>query len=581
MPLSVKPASSSVGSLLRLLFLYAIFCYWLLLAGLVLRDWRESAQNLAHPAIDSRNPAAAPPFLGITVQLEDQSPAQRAMALQRLQDGGFGWVRQRIDWGEIEPRAGHFEWAKTDSLMHSLATTQLAPLIVLDGSPLWARRTVDQPPDAPQIAPPADPQTFANFAAEFAKRYGDQVRYYQLWDEPNIAPHWGKRWIEPVEYAQLLIAASRAIRAADADAVILTAALAPTADRGQLAVDEVYFLQRMIAAGAVPWFDALAIQPFGFGHAPSDSRQSLQRLNFQRAALIRRAMIDAGIGDKPIWAVRFGWNTRPDSPWASVTPETQQRYTQDAIHLARQNWHWLVALGWAIDQPKAAKDDPLWGFAWGNWRFEDQKIGRPEDAPHPPTPPISQPLLLLLTLPLILLRTHSALRTCSASSGQAPHSAPVRQAQGKLRIPHSAFRIPPSILTWAPLLLIYYFATWPPLIGLCWLLAMGLIALNPQVGIYLAAATLPFYFQHKELAWVDQLIKIPPSLAITLCLLPSIMQRMWHFALHQWAEVYRNPPQILFSRVKTTTTHPRTTHYAPRTTIFSPYSGSSSTSCPS
>ena len=47
----------------------------------------------------------------------------------------------------------------------------------------------------------------------FAARYGDQVRFYQIWDEPNVAPHWGNRLIEPVAYAQLLKAASAAMSA--------------------------------------------------------------------------------------------------------------------------------------------------------------------------------------------------------------------------------------------------------------------------------------------------------------------------------------------------------------------------------
>ncbi|MEZ4618182.1 MAG: hypothetical protein R2867_22075 [Caldilineaceae bacterium] len=44
-----------------------------------------------------------------------------------------------------------------------------------------------------------------------------------------------------------------AIRGADPNALILSAALAPTRDRGHTAIDEVYYLQRLYAAGAAPY----------------------------------------------------------------------------------------------------------------------------------------------------------------------------------------------------------------------------------------------------------------------------------------------------------------------------------------
>lgn len=514
------------------------------MVGFTYRTWHEQAQPLNSPQIDFQNPAATPPFLGITVQLEDKTTTEQAIALQHLRAVGFGWVRQRIDWGEVEALPAHYDWTTSDALIASISASGLTPVIVLDGSPAWARDTRDQLLEAPATAPPADPQTFARFAAEFASRYGNQVRYYQLWDEPNIAPHWGNHWIDPVGYAQLLIAASSAIRSADSDAVILTAALAPTADRGQLAIDEVYFLQRMIAAGAAPWFDALAIQPLGFGHAPSDSRQSLQRLNFQRAALIRRALIDAGMGDKPIWAVRFGWNTQPGSPWASVSKEDQRRYTLEAIQLARQNWHWLVAMGWVIDQPNAALDDPIWGFALDEGLKGEIGRGGAGEKGGKGEGERGRISLLVASFFLILWRTsaalgllpwhdwqrrlkspatlHTARTSLRLYSEQARYALPFDFAQGKHTLYYCA--------SWLLLLLVYHLATWAPLIGLCWLLAAGLIALRPQVGVWLAAATLPLYFQHKELHLVDQVLFIPLALAATLCMVPAIGKslRMLH-----------------------------------------------------
>ena len=81
--------------------------------------------------------------------------------------------------------------------------------------------------------------------------------------------------------------------------------------------------------------------------------------------------------------------------------------------------------------------------------------------------------------------------------------------------------------TWVSLLLLYYFAVWPPLIGLCWLLWVLLCLAQPRFGLGAAAMLLPFYFQHKDLYLVDAVLAIPPAAAATACLLPAVVRHAW------------------------------------------------------
>ncbi|MEZ4663553.1 MAG: hypothetical protein R2911_38925 [Caldilineaceae bacterium] len=340
---------------LRLGLYYALFCFGFLYLALQTRDFRE--YGLSALPQSPTFPLNHPLRLGTTVELTQYTPTEQQQALARLRDGGLHWARQRFDWRTMEPRPGDFDWRAADAMVANITQSGLTPVVVLDGSPAWARDARDQAPHDNPLAPPADPADFARFAAAFAARYGAQVRYYQIWDEPNIAPHWGDRHIEPVEYARLLYAAGQAIRGTDADAQIITAALAPTADRGHTAIDELYFLQRLYAAartfdvvhpgenltaaGAsfdplpasplrgrsfdplLSWrgpgrgeqlppprlFDAVAVEPYGFGYTAVDSRQRPNLLNFQRVRLVHEVMVAAGDGATPLWAVRFGWNT--------------------------------------------------------------------------------------------------------------------------------------------------------------------------------------------------------------------------------------------------------------------------------
>lgn len=491
--------------------LYACACAALFAAAVTARHLLEAGWGLG-------GAPAAPPALslngvGVTVELAGApSPARRA-ALERLHSGDLRWVRQRFDWAALEPQPGLFQWSAADSLVDDLARSSLIVVAVLDGSPAWARAAADRTPDNP-LAPPDDPAAFARFAAAFAARYGDRLAYYQVWDEPNIAPHWGSRHVEPVAYAQLLAAAAPAIRAADSDAVIAAAALAPTVDRGHLALDEVSFLRRMIAAGAARHFDVVAVQPFGFGAAPGDPAARRSALTFARAAWVRRALVASGLKDTPVWAVRYGWNERPASPWATVQPAHKAAFAGQAATLARANWPWLAALGWAVDQPAAPPADPVWGFALTGdtlAALAAATAAPSRSAPLSNREPLRQLAALAAGLALAGWRAAAAARLLPwrAWSERWRAAAPLLRA-----------------LSWLALAVVYYFATWPPLIVLCWLAAALALLARPLPGVLLAAALLPFDYRHKELAMGEAVWAVAPAHAVLLCLLPALLRRL-------------------------------------------------------
>ncbi len=520
----------------------------LLLAGLLITLGSLSLQMQMTRIPPSRQTVTAPalPFLGINISLDQTDAATHQAALARLHQTGFGWVRLRMDWGALEQAPGRYEWAGSDALLQAIDHAGLVPVVVLDGSPSWARAPQDQPPTANPLAPPADFQHFAAFAAAFATRYGAQVRFYQIWDEPNIAPHWGNRLVEPVGYAQLLKQAAIAIRTVDTDAVIITAALAPTRDRGHTALDEPYFLQRLYAAGAAPYFDVVAIQPFGFGHAPHDRRARPDLLNFGRAQLVRQTMVAAGDGDTPIWAVRYGWQRQPGTPWAVVSEEQQRRFAIAALTLARQEWPWLTAMGWAIDQPAAPLDDVSWGFAltpplgaaFQEWVRSGGEGNRAQGAPqsvadrqNPLKRVNSTRTWWVEGIGWLLLIMGVGWRIAVVG-----RSLPWRQ----LGVAYRSWPRWRQVGIWCGLGMIYYFATWPGLILLCWLAVVLLLGWQPQVGLWLVAALLPFQAQHKELTLGALAVAVTPSHAVLLCLALAL-GLTW-----RWGEAFRGRhPNIL------------------------------------
>jgi O-antigen ligase len=482
--------------------------------GLAARDLHDqrSARGGPQPApIDL-------PFLGITADLLHLPPTERAALTAELAAAGFGWVRIRLPWDEIEAQPQHYQWAEADAAIAATTAAGLTPILLLDGSPIWARAAVDRTTAAGHLAPPADPATFARFAQAVAQRYHAQVRYYQIWDEPNIAPHWGARHINPVAYAHLLKLAAHALRRHDPDAQILTAALAPTVDRGHLAQDEAYFLRRLYAAGAAADFDFVALQPFGFATRPDTPTVDRFRLNFNRARLVRALMREAGDATTPIWLMRYGWNRLPGSPWRAVSPETQAAFAVEALDGAYRGWPWVAAQGWADAGMELAPDDPRRGFALTpalvtalrGWQEDAAQPRHAQIAPLAPRAPL--PLLAWSVLTLVLLGRGLVLLRGLLWSQWRACAAAARWYQ--------PFWL---IGLWGTLLLVYYFATWPPLILLCWLLAAALIYLRPELGLALTLLCIPFHAYHKEFAWVDLRWAVPPAYALLVCLLPTAL----------------------------------------------------------
>jgi O-antigen ligase len=295
------------------------------------------------------------PILGVNVALEQYDDEELEAALTRIADGGFVWVRQLFYWSQIEPEPGCFDWTISDRILAALARhPQLRLVAVLD----------DNPP-----IPPADPDRFAAFVAAFAERYGAQVDYYQIWDEPNLAAHWGGGPVNPPAYADLLARAARAIRAADPDARILLAGLAPTTETGPQNLSDVRYLEQLYQAGAAPYFDVVAGKPYGFDTGPGDRRADESVLNFSRLLLLREVMIAHDDAEKAIWASHWGWNALPPdwlgalSVWGQTDGATQATHTIAALERARAEWPWAGALILENLQPAAPSDDPRWGFA--------------------------------------------------------------------------------------------------------------------------------------------------------------------------------------------------------------------------
>lgn len=336
---------------------------WLIAVSSSLTEPSRSTADRAPIALMVSNP------LGVNTFLEQEvEPWKRRRSLEMARDAGFGWIRQQFPWADIEPeekgrfvdKHGETTWAKYDHIVALAEDLGLELIVRLDTSPRWAR------PGNPHVATPPDQlEDYGDYVEAVVARYTGRVRYYQIWNEPNLAVEWGNRPVDPVGATELLQEGYTRAKRADPNVVVLAPALAPTIAQGPDALNELIFLQRMYDAGAAAYFDVGSVQAYGLRHGPDDRRLGPGDVNFSRPILYREVMVRNGDATKPVWASEVGWNVPPRSVpepylWGQVTEDQQARYTVRAFERARQEWPWMGVINvWYLKRADNREMDTL------------------------------------------------------------------------------------------------------------------------------------------------------------------------------------------------------------------------------
>ena len=320
-----------------------------------------------------------------------EQPETIARTFERVQAAGMGWVRVQFPWEDLEIHGkGDFRdfrhdydgngvvneddaidaWAKYDALVAAAAAHDLTLIVRLDRPPAWARQNLPQQPHQvaqreldPGTGPPDSLADYGDYVEAVVGRYRGQVRFFQIWNEPNYGHEWNWADPDPLAFVELLKLGYSRVKVANPQAVVLFPSLTPADGLDWKAMNDLDYLEQVYEAGGAAYFDIFTAQLYGLGQPPHEhryvrpvfnehgqlrrdllwSRPLDTRTDVSRAVLLREIMQRYGDAQKAIWISEFGWNSHagPHPFGLPTTEEQKAEYLVGLMQRARHEWPWM------------------------------------------------------------------------------------------------------------------------------------------------------------------------------------------------------------------------------------------------
>jgi len=216
---------------------------------------------------------------------------------------GVNWIRDRLSWGQVEPKQGEFDQETLyDSSAELQAKHGLNALQVFHGTPGWAiDKTLDGRQAWKRFA--RDLRHHYRFCKAMAERFKGSILAWEPWNEANIEP-FGGHTID--EMCSMQKAAYWGLRAADAGIRTCWNVYAGPGSR--------LHTEGVLLNEAWPYFETYNIHSY--------SRPDRYLREFETAR--------EGACGRPIWITECGIRLRTDDekPWGDLSPEDERRQAE-------------------------------------------------------------------------------------------------------------------------------------------------------------------------------------------------------------------------------------------------------------
>jgi hypothetical protein len=182
-------------------------------------------------------------------------------------------------WSLVEPNETDRQWTALSEFDQELANAQLLgaePIVLVHSTPSWAQKLPGY-----SCGPIADDKlaAFGNFMFDLVNRYKDRVKYWEIWNEPDIDPDlvppdsgfgcWGDQddpYYGGGQFAAMLQVIYPRIKAADPQAQVLVGGLLLDCDPDRVCTlnPASRFLEGILVNGGASFFDGVAFHAYDY-----------------------------------------------------------------------------------------------------------------------------------------------------------------------------------------------------------------------------------------------------------------------------------------------------------------------------
>lgn len=272
-----------------------------------------------------------------------------------MREAGMTWAKKQLVWSQGQPASiaqGLIDQANANGFKIMLGITG-------DVGQLGANRT--------QYI-----QEYATFVGGVAALMTNGGAI-EVWNEPNIDRQWPNGQISGAAYTEMLRAAYAAIKAANRNVIVISAAPSPTGANipGAVVPDDI-FIRDMANAGAANVADCIGIH-YNEGILSPTARSGDPRGNSSHYTRYYPTMVSLYSGafpGKPLCFTELGYLT-PEGlgplpanfSWASnTTIQDQATWLNEVVRLARSSGRIRLMIIWNVDFTVYG-DDPQAGYA--------------------------------------------------------------------------------------------------------------------------------------------------------------------------------------------------------------------------
>jgi hypothetical protein len=258
--------------------------------------------------------------IGIGFEKLDRAVFEPEKAYDYVGNIGLHWVRIQSGWARTETEKGvyHFEWL--DSIVDNLVARNLEPWICLCyGNPVYTPHAapVFGAVGCPPIETEEEKEAWRNYVAATVARYRGKVRYFEVWNEPDMKYSWKHSWDVDVhvpnaeEYGRFCVDTANVIHATNPDAKVIGLAISHSYD--------LTYISTAFQQGLADCIDAVAFHVY----AVDDALRPVFIKNL-------RALVDQYNPNIELIQGEAGAQTRGDGAGAmhscAWTPEKQTKY---------------------------------------------------------------------------------------------------------------------------------------------------------------------------------------------------------------------------------------------------------------